>query len=109
MISLPRELHIWLSSLNLTYKITNPKRDLSNGWVFAEIFSRYYPDHIEMYQFDNAFQKDKKFNNWDHLQKFFKKQKIAIEFTDYDPVIHCAPDAGYNLLKKVYKILTNRE
>jgi hypothetical protein len=49
MITLPRELHVWLQSLNLTYKIVNPKRDLSNGWVFAEIFSRYHPDEIEMY------------------------------------------------------------
>jgi len=87
---------------------------LSNGWVVAEIFSRYYPDEIEMYQFDNAFQKDKKYNNWGHLQKFFdntkkKKDKIPLTFADYDPVIHCAPDAGYNLMKKIYKILVNRE
>lgn len=109
MITLPRELHIWLQSLNLTYKINNPKRDLTNGWVFAEILSRYYPDEIEMYQYDNGFKLDKKVNNWEHLNKFFKRKGLAVDTTDFDPVIHCAPNAGYNLLKKFYKLLTGRE
>ncbi len=78
MMTLPRELHIWLQSLNLTYKITNPKRDLSNGWLFAEIFSRQFPDEIEMYQYDNAFKLEKKINNWEHLAKFFKRKNIPI-------------------------------
>ena len=56
-----------------------------------------------MYQYDNGFKLDKKVNNWEHLQKFFKKKNIPIEFADYDPVIHCAPDSGYTLLKKFYK------
>jgi hypothetical protein len=34
---------------------------------------------------------------------------MPIDFTDYDPVIHCAPDAAYTLLKKFYKILTGRD
>lgn len=109
MITYPRELHLWLQSLNLTYKINNPKRDLTNGWVIAEIFSRHYPDEIEMYQYDNGFKLDKKINNWEHLGKFFKRKNIPIDFTDYDPVIHQAPDAAYKLLKKVYKIVTGRE
>ena len=54
-LSLPRELTQWIQSLNLTYKISNAKRDLANGWVYAEILSRYYPKELEMYQFDNSF------------------------------------------------------
>ena len=102
IITLPREMHVWLQSLNLTYKVTNPKRDFSNGWLYAEILNRYYPEKIEMYQFDNGFKLDKKMGNWDHLSKFFKKENIDIVFADYDPVIHCAPHAAYNLLKKMY-------
>jgi hypothetical protein len=34
---------------------------------------------------------------------------MPVDFSDYDPVIHCAPDAAYALLKKFYKILTGRE
>jgi hypothetical protein len=64
---LPREVHIWLQSLNLTYKIMNPKRDLANGWVFAEILCRHFPEEVEMYQYDNGFKLQTKKNNWEHL------------------------------------------
>jgi len=108
-MTLPRELHVWLHSLNLTYKVSNPKRDFTNGWLFAEIIARYHPGKIEMYQFDNVFKLDKKVNNWVHLAKLFTKLEIKVTFEDYDPVIHCAPNAAYRLLKKLYKELTGRE
>lgn len=104
--SLPREMHQWIQSLNMTYKITNPKRDLSNGWVFAEILQRFYPNEIEMYQFDNGFKLEKKTNNWIHLCKFCKRKGLDITVKDYDAVIHCAPNAAYLLLKKFYTMLT---
>jgi len=106
---MPWELHVWLMSLNLTYKITNPKWDLSNGFVFAEIFNRYYPNDIEMFSIDNGFKLSVKENNWDFLSWLFKKKGIAITNEDFDSVIHCAPVAGYKLLKKVYTILTGKE
>jgi hypothetical protein len=83
MTSLPRELIVWLTSLNLSYKITNPKRDLSNGYVFAEIFNRYFPNEIEMYTVDNGMKLAIKENNWDFLQRFFNKKKIPISFEDW--------------------------
>ena len=83
MATLPRELHVWLTSLNLSYKITNPKRDLSNGYIFAEIFNRYFPEEIEMYSVDNGFKLSIKQNNWEFLQRFFNKKKIQITFADY--------------------------
>jgi hypothetical protein len=106
--TLPREVNIWLQSLNLTYKIQNPKRDLSNGWVFAEILCRHFPSEVEMYQFDNGFKLEKKRNNWEHLQKFFNRKGIPVTVTDWDPVMHCAPNAAYELLKKFYSILKGR-
>lgn len=108
-LSLPRELTQWIQSLNLTYKISNPKRDLANGWVYAEILSRYYPKELEMYQFDNSFKLEKKLNNWEHLNRFLKKKEVVLDKSEYEPVIHCAPNAGYSLLKKFYAMLTGRE
>ena len=80
MNNMPRELHIWLQSLNLTYKITKPKEDLSNGFLFAEIFNRYFPQDIEMYQVENGSKKAVKENNWDFLQRMFNKKGIPIGF-----------------------------
>jgi hypothetical protein len=31
-----------------------------------------------MYQYDNGFKYEKKMNNWEHLQKFFKRKNIAV-------------------------------
>jgi len=62
-----------------------------------------------MYQFDNGFKLEKKRNNWEHLQKFFKRNAIGVTVADWDPVMHCAPQAAYELLKKFYTLLTERE
>lgn len=62
-----------------------------------------------MFSIDNGFKLAIKENNWDFLNRFFKKKGVAITSADYDEVIHCAPGAGYKLLKKVYSILTGKE
>ena len=67
---------------------------------------RHFPDEIEMYQFDNGFKLEKKRNNWEHLQKYFKRKGIPITHKDWDPVMHCAPNAAYDFLKKIYTVLT---
>jgi len=43
-----------------------------------------------------------------HLSKFFKRKSLDITVKDYEPVIHCAPTAAYDLLKKLYTILTEK-
>ena len=62
-----------------------------------------------MYQYDNGFKLEKKRNNWEHMQKYFKRKALPVTSADWDPVMHCAPNAAYDLLQKFYTILTGRE
>ncbi len=70
--SLPREVLRWLLSLDLSYPIKNVRRDVSSGYVVAEVLSRYYPSEVAMHSFDNSVSIERKKSNWSLLIKLFK-------------------------------------
>ena len=66
-MSLSRELIRWIQSLDLSIQIKNPRRDLSNEFAMAEIFSCYYPSDVEMFSYENATSQQRKSANWELL------------------------------------------
>lgn len=48
MSALPREVWRWLQSLQLSVQVRNIRRDIANGYVIAEILSRYFPTKVSM-------------------------------------------------------------
>jgi len=109
MSGLPRELLKWLQSLDLTYSVKNVKRDFSNGFLVAEIFSRYYVADVEMHSYDNGLSLTKKLDNWQQLKKFFAKNNITIPPNLIDDVVHSkSQEAAAELISIVYSLLTGR-
>jgi hypothetical protein len=113
---LPREICKWLQSLDLSFNVKNPKRDFSNGYLTAEIFSRYFPKDINILTFENGTRLAAKVDNWEQLYRVIQKKTNdgkfppgALTKEDIDPVIHCAPGWAINMIFKVYNLLTERK
>ena len=67
--SLPREVLQWLDTLDLSYAVRNPRMDLSNGFLIAEMLTSKYGNELSILTFYNAQRKDRKIDNWQQIQK----------------------------------------
>ena len=83
-------------------------RSFNNGFLIAEIFSRYFPSDVQMHSFDNAENYRKKKDNWQQLQLFFDKRKIPIVINNIDALIFNENDTTLEFVKQVYTLLTER-
>uniref|UniRef100_A0A7S2NCQ1 Spermatogenesis-associated protein 4 n=1 Tax=Haptolina brevifila TaxID=156173 RepID=A0A7S2NCQ1_9EUKA len=109
MSGLPRELLKWLQSLDLTYSVKNVKRDFSNGFLVAEIFSRYYVQDVEMHSYENGMSLKIKLDNWGQLKRFFNNRGIQIPENLIEDVVHAkSQEAAADLISVVYTLLTGR-
>ncbi|XP_026136715.1 spermatogenesis-associated protein 4 [Carassius auratus] len=105
---LPREVLKWLQSLDLSFFPKNVRRDLSNGYLVAEIFSWYFPRDFHMHSYDNGASLATKQSNWSQIERFFEKQNISLLKEVIDGTIHCKPGAAELLVQDIYTFLTNR-
>lgn len=112
MNKLSRELLKWIQSLDLAYSVKNVKRDFANGFLVAEVLSRYFDKEISMHSFDNGIAKKAKEDNWNQLLKFFDKHPALADLVaqdQVDAIIHCENGAAVAFLNRLYELLTCRE
>ncbi|XP_068702366.1 spermatogenesis-associated protein 4-like isoform X2 [Montipora foliosa] len=109
MSGLPREILKWIQSLDLSHPVRNTRRDFSNGYLVAEIFSWYFPQEIEMHSYDNGTSLPSRQGNWSQLQRFFQRHEFDIPKEVIEGTIHCKPNAAALLMERIYSLLTNRK
>ncbi|KAL0055443.1 hypothetical protein WJX82_000533 [Trebouxia sp. C0006] len=100
--ALPRHLLKWVLSLDLTYPIKHPKRDFANGFLVAEVLSKYFPDDVQMHSIENVTSIERKKSNWHLLKKFFKRYDVPVSKDDVDQVMAAADGAIVKLLQIIY-------
>ncbi|XP_067104011.1 spermatogenesis-associated protein 4 [Osmerus mordax] len=105
---LPREVLKWIQTLDLSFSPKNVRRDFSNGYLVAEIFSWYYPEHLTMHSYDNGTSIATKLGNWAQIERFLQKENIQLLKEAIDGSIHCKPGAAELLVQEIYTVLTNR-
>lgn len=112
--TLPREVLKWMQGLDLSYSVKDYRKDMSNGFLIAEIISRYEPGRIPMHAFENTQNNARRDNNWSQLQLFFKKHSIRdIQITqeEYSNIMNQKDQKSeqlYQFVCRLYSICTKR-
>ncbi|KAI8925505.1 hypothetical protein BC831DRAFT_401125 [Entophlyctis helioformis] len=106
--NLPREIIKWIQSLDLSFAIKNYKRDFANGFLLAEILSKYYPADVQMHAFDTGTGTGAKKNNWGMLERIFTKYSIPVSKEICTNVAACNPKSANILLSIIYWHLNNK-
>ena len=110
MAPLARELIRWLQMLStpdLPLTVRQPKRDLSNGFYFAAICSRYWAD-VEMHNYENKVSTKNKEANWKCLRRVFRSHQVPVTEQDVQDIIAMKDEVAINVLEILYTALTSR-
>ena len=106
--SLPREVLKWLQSLDLSYALANPKRDFANGFLVAEVASKFWKN-VPMHSIDNGVAVSKRRDNWQTLAKLFAAKGFPLQRDLTDGVILSKDGCAVQLICELYSFLTNRK
>ncbi|KAG2429111.1 hypothetical protein HYH02_014149 [Chlamydomonas schloesseri] len=107
--ALHRDVLKWVQGLDLSQSLKNCRRDVANGFLVAEIFSRYFPADIQMHSFANATSSHFKRDNWTQLQTFCGRQGINLPGDLVEGCVQGVHGAAIALLEHLYEAFTGKK
>ena len=102
-----RELLRWIEKHELSYRISNFKHDLSNGFLIAEIISNY-DKTLNMNAFYQSQELAKVRQNWEILYRFLSP-KMPLTQIKINQIIFLEPDAAESFLLDLYVLFTGKK
>merc|ERR1719223_444784 len=100
-----QRIYNWVDDIQMSRPKKNISRDFSDGVLFAEIISAFFPRLIEMHNFSAAFAVGTKMYNWNTLNlKVLRKLGYQMHPQDIDDVVKASPGA----IERVLRVLQEK-
>mmetsp|Transcript_21671 Transcript_21671/g.47614 ORF Transcript_21671/g.47614 Transcript_21671/m.47614 type:complete len:280 (-) Transcript_21671:379-1218(-) len=107
--TLKREVLRWLQGLDLSHSVRNIRRDAANGFLVAEIFSRYFPNDIHLHAFQNGQNTCVKADNWAQLKKLYEKKGLPLSAPMIEGTMKGLHGSAVELMEFLYQSYTGKE
>lgn len=108
MSGLPRDVLEWLQGLGLSRPIRHLKRDMSNGYLVAEIFSKVYPYEFQMLKFSSMVNSGSRKANWEKIMRYLGKHHHQLPTKLAEGTANMKDDAAIQLLITIHAMLHNK-
>lgn len=107
--ALDRAVYKWVHSLGLSHSIQNVRRDVANGYVIAEILSRYFPGDIMISSFQNSASMQYRRDNWEQLTRICRKHDVPLPDKLVEATLQGAHGSANTLLEGLYEKFTGKK
>lgn len=78
-------------------------RDFANGFLMAEVLSRYFPNDVSMHSFENVNSTPKKRSNWHLVSRFLATRGLSVSQQQLDDVMAQEEGAIDDLITLIYE------
>ena len=106
-----RSIYAWIDAIPLSRPKRNMARDFSDGCMFAEVISAYFPEIIDLHNYSPANNTQQKIYNFETLnQKVLKKFNYQIPRPTIESLVVCKQGTAESVLNTLqFKMAKYRE